>query len=94
METDLVIINSVENWKEEIISKIQLKEELQKLIDGTIKITANLPAELESHNTEWSTSSNVKIIKWLLIQVNRYWLNFKQDEKLKNGWKHILKKIL
>jgi uncharacterized membrane-anchored protein YjiN (DUF445 family) len=91
METDLVIINSIENWKEEIISKIQLKEELQKLIDGTIKITANLPAELDSHNTEWSTSSNAKIIKWLLIQVNRYWLNFKQDEKIKKWLEAYIK---
>ncbi|MFT8352873.1 DUF445 domain-containing protein [Clostridium saccharoperbutylacetonicum] len=94
METDLVIINSIENWKEEIISKIQLREELQKLIDGTIKVTANLPAELDSYNTEWSTANNAKIIKWLLIQVNRYWLNFKQDEKIKKWLEAYIKESI
>ncbi|WP_459482229.1 DUF445 domain-containing protein [Clostridium saccharoperbutylacetonicum] len=94
METDLVIINSIENWKEEIISKIQLREELQKLIDGTIKITANLPAEIDSYNTEWSTANNAKIIKWLLIQVNRYWLNFKQDEKIKKWLEAYIKESI
>ncbi|AQR95321.1 DUF445 domain-containing protein [Clostridium saccharoperbutylacetonicum] len=94
METDLVIINSIENWKEEIISKIQLREELQKLIDGTIKITANLPAEIDSYNTEWGTANNAKIIKWLLIQVNRYWLNFKQDEKIKKWLEAYIKESI
>lgn len=94
METDFGIINSIENWKEEIISKIQLREELQKLIDGTIKITANLPAELDSTNIELSTSSNAKIIKWLLIQVNRYWLNLKQDEKIKKWLEAYIKESI
>jgi uncharacterized membrane-anchored protein YjiN (DUF445 family) len=84
METDPVTINSIENWKEEIITRIQLKEELEKLIKGVIEISVNAPAQIENH----SKGNSSKVIKWLMIQVNKYWNNFKEDENIK-GWLEV-----
>jgi|GEM_PF-407523 Predicted membrane protein len=118
METDPVTINSIEKWKEEIIGRIQLKEELERFIKGAIDISVNVPAQIENYSTDireefkgeitgqWTQSENhtingsaqtgnsSKVIQWLMIQVNKYWNNFKEDEKIKNWLEAYIKENL
>lgn len=94
METDDSISNSIEKWKEEIMSRIYLKDELQKLINGVVKITDNASSELETYSAEVSTSNNSPVIQWLIAQVNKYFNNFKQDEKIKNWLEGYIKENL
>lgn len=90
METDPVTINSVESWKEEIITRIQLKEELEKVIKGVIDISVNAPAQIENH----SKGNSSQVIKWLMLQVNKYWRNFKEDENIKSWLEAYIKENL
>lgn len=94
METDDSVSNSIEIWKEEIISRIYLKDELEKLINGVIKITDKAPSEVETYSEEVSISDNSPVIQWLIAQVNKYWNNFKQDEKIKNWLEGYIKENL
>lgn len=118
METDPVTINSIEKWKEEIIARIQLKEELERFIKGAIEISVNVPAQIENYSTDireefkgeitgqstqlenyyidagTSTGNSSKVIRWLMIQVNKYWNNFKEDENIKNWLEAYIKENL
>ena len=94
METDDSISNSIEMWKEEIMSRIHLKDELEKLINGAIKITSNDQSKLETYVTEVNISNNSQVIQWLIDQVNKYCNNFKQDEKIKNWLEGYIKENL
>ncbi|OOM79046.1 hypothetical protein CLPUN_17730 [Clostridium puniceum] len=94
LETDSSTSNSIEIWKEEIMSRIQLKTELKNLINGAIKIAANDPPQLEKYVGGVSTSNDSQLIQWLIAQVNKYWNNLKQDEKIKNWLEAYIKENL
>lgn len=118
METDPRTINSIEKWKEEIITKIQLKEELEKLIKGALEISVNAQAQLENYvpdireelhseiinqSTQLEThvidagavaGNSSQVIQWLMVQVNKYWNNFKEDENIKNWMEAYIKENL
>lgn len=94
LETDPSTADIVEMWKEEIIGRIYLKPEFQKLINGAIKITANVPKELEAHTTGISTENNSPVIQWLIAQVEKYWNNFKKDKKIKDWLEGYIKENL
>lgn len=94
IENDDSVKNNIEKWKEEIISRIKFKEELEKLINGAVKITSNVPAKLEENDTGVRNTDNSEIIKWLIAQVNKYWKNFKQDEKIQKWLEAYIKENL
>lgn len=118
METDPVTINSIEKWKEEIITRIQLKEEFERLIKGAIEISVNVPTQVENYSTDIreefkgeitsqstqletyvidpsaSTGNSSQVIQWLMLQVNKYWKNFKEDEDIKDWLEAYIKENL
>lgn len=94
LETDEAVTDSIELWKQEVMERIHLRDEFEKLINGAIKITANVPAELEAYSIGASTENNSPVIQWLIAQVEKYWDNFKKDEKIKNWLEDYIKENL
>jgi uncharacterized membrane-anchored protein YjiN (DUF445 family) len=118
MDTDSVTINSIEKWKEEIITRIQLKEELEKFIKGAIEISVNAQVQVENYTTGIredlnseiivqstqletyvidagaSIENSSQVIQWLIVQVSKYWSNFKEDEKIKSWLEAYIKENL
>lgn len=91
IETDGSVSNSIETWKDDIINRIKLKGEIEKLINGVIKLASNVPAKFDEDTAVVSKANNSDIIKWIITQGNKYWNNFKQDKKMQKWLEAYIK---
>lgn len=94
LETEPSVKDSIEAWKQEVMERIHLKDELQKIINGAIKITSDASNTLEVYNDNVTALNTSPIMQWLTAQIEKYWKNFKQDTKIKKWLEDYIKENL
>lgn len=87
VSSDQEVISSLEEWKLVIAERIELKPEFEKYIGSFITELEALLYELEDQSaeklvTETDTTA-IRIVNWVLMQSERYWIYFKENDRQK-----------
>ncbi|UZQ52164.1 DUF445 domain-containing protein [Clostridium kluyveri] len=90
LKDDEELINSIEKWKQKTIAKIEVQDELQRMVTGISYIFKN-----ESDEKIQSDMDNLMpLIKWAKNELHNYWNHLKSDNKFKSTVNDYIKELI